>query len=643
MSDRRTTGSKGIGPTSLFAVVYATSAAAIYFALGAVADRALGLTPVVFLVGGLFLGLAAMSYAEGALNHREPGGSSMFARHAFNELVSFSAGWVVILDFLVVMALAAVAAADYAGTLWRPLGHGIGADVVSIAVIVSAAVVAIRSPETGALRSRIAVAIFDIGVQLLLVILGMALVFEPSLLTNSIDLGSTPQWSDVVYALTLVTVAFTGLEAAASLSPETNFQRGAVGRTLTLGVAVIIVLQVGVAAVALSALPVTGGQTALGTQWLDAPLVGAAQQVDPSGIGPTLAKVVAVSAVAALFAAVQSAMLAVSRLGYSLTRSRQIPRIVGRLSGRYGTPWMIIGASGAGAIGLAIPGDIKFLLGVYAFGAMYAVTVAHASVVRMRMRGDAAADGWKMPLSLKIAGREIPLPALFGAALSAGAFVTVLVMHVPARWLGGAWLGGGILLYIAYRRATGNGIFERVEVSERALVYEPESASFGSILVPVLGSLLDDDIVQTAGRLAGSNSDEADTEGSAIEAIWFHQIPMALPLDAPLAEAKIADAKQRLLRAKAVGEEYSGVTVSTAQVRVRKVGEGIVREARRRGVEVIVLSAEDPQSGGPGSMRRNAAPGSIGEVTRYVLRKAHCRVVLTIPSISDTPTDGPQG
>ena len=161
--------------------------------------------------------------------------------------------------------------------------------------------------------------------------------------------------------------------------------------------------------------------------------------------------------------------------------------------------------------------------------------------------------------------------------------------------------------------------------------------------MPVLGSLLDDDIVQTAGRLAGSNSDEADTEGSAIEAIWFHQIPMALPLDAPLAEAKIADAKQRLLRAKAVGEEYSGVTVSTAQVRVRKVGEGIVREARRRGVEVIVLSAEDPQSGGPGSMRRNASPGSIGEVTRYVLRKAHCRVVLTIPSISDTPTDGPQG
>ena len=642
MNERRTSGSKGIGPSGLFAVVYSTSAAAIYFALGVVADRALGLTPFVFLVGGLFLGLAAMSYAEGALNHREPGGSSMLARHAFNELVSFSAGWVVILDFLVVMALAAVAAADYAGTIWRPLGNGIGADLVSATLIVSAAAAAIRSPNLGPLRSRVAVAVFDIGVQLLIVGLGVALAFEPSLLTDSVDLGSTPQWSDVVYALTLVTVAFTGLEAAASLSPETNVHKRAVGRTLTLGVAVIIVLQVGVAAVALSALPVTEGHTALGARWLDAPLVGTAEQIDPNGIGPALAKLVAVSAVAALFGAVQSAMFAVSRLGYSLTRSRQIPRVVGRLSGRYGTPWIIIGASAAGAVGLAMPSDIKLLLGVYAFGAMYAITVAHSSVVRMRMRGDLSSDGWRMPLSLKVAGKETPLPALFGAILSAAAFATVLVMHVPARWLGGAWLGGGLLLYVAYRRVTGNGVFERVEVSERALVYEPESASFGTILVPILGSVLDDDIVQTAGRLAGSNHDEADTEGSAIEAIWFHQIPMALPLDAPLPETKITEAKQRLLRAKAVGEEYSGVTVSTAQVRVRKVGEGIVREARRRGVEVIVLAAEEPRGSGPGAIRRSAAAGSIGEVTRYVLRKAHCRVVLTIPSILDTPTNRSQ-
>lgn len=239
MKERRTTGSRGIGAIGLFAVVYATSAAAIYFALGVVADRALGLTPLVFMVGGLFLGLAAMSYAEGALNHREPGGSSMLARHAFNELVSFSAGWVVILDFLVVMALAAVAAADYAGTLWAPLGRGVGADLVSVALIASAAFAAIRSPDLGPLRSRIAVAVFDVGIQLLLVVLGLALVFEPSLLTNAIDVGSAPSWTDIVYALTLVTVAFTGLEAAASLSPETDVEAGRIGRTITLGVAVI--------------------------------------------------------------------------------------------------------------------------------------------------------------------------------------------------------------------------------------------------------------------------------------------------------------------------------------------------------------------------------------------------------------------
>ena len=640
MTEQSGSGSRGLSSFGIFSVVYATSAAAIYFALGVVANRALGLTPVVFLVGGLFLGLAAMSYAEGALNHREPGGSSMFAREAFNELVSFAAGWLIILDFLVVMALAAVSAAHYLGTIWSPLGSGVGGALVSCGVIALAAISSVRSRNLSSSIGRVLVAITDVGVQLLILGAGVALAFHPQLIADSVNLGVAPKWTDVGYALTIVTVAFTGLEAAASLSTEAVVTRRAASRLLIFGVAIVVVLQVGVSVVALSALPVEHGSTALGDRWLNAPLVGTARALDPAGVGPGLSKVVAVSGFLALAVAVNSAMLGVARLAFSLTRSRQIPRIVGRLSKRYGTPWLIVLLSALGAIGLALTDNIEFLTGIYAFGAMFAITVAHLSVVRMRMSGNVQQDAWKMPLTLRISGREVPLPAVLGALASGAAFVAVVVLHSPARLVGGGWLGLGLVLYVAYRRALGNSITKRVEVSERALVYEPERASYGAILVPVLGSPLDDDIVQSAGRLAGSRHDDIDEEGAAIEAIWFHQIPMALPLDAPIAEGQVATAKEHLLRAKAVGEEYSGVTVSTAQVRVRKIGEGIVREARRRGVDVIVLSAEEVVRSGAGPVRRT---GTIGEVTRYVLRKAHCRVVLTIPSVEDTPDQNARG
>jgi APA family basic amino acid/polyamine antiporter len=621
-----------VGSLALFSLVYTTSAAALYFALGLVAGRALGLTPVVFLVGGLFLGLAAMTYAEGALGHPEPGGSSALARYGFNELVSFAAGWAVVLDFLVVMALAATSAAAYLGTIWSPVSHGTGRALVACGVILFAVVSTTLGSTTWGFRNRVIIAIADIGVQSLLLVIGVALLLDPSVITKGIDLGSSPSWANIIYALTLVTVAFTGVEAAASLAPEIRLKRSGVIGMISGGVAVVVILQVGVAAVALSAFPVEGGKTLLSTEWLDAPLVGVARAVGHGQVGKVLGWVVAASGFLALVAATRSAMLGVSRLAYSLARHRQIPRIVARLGRRRGTPWLIILLSGLAAAALAIPGDIKMLGGIYAFGAMLAITIAHASVVRMRLRGELSETSWRMPLSLKTSAGSLPLPAVVGAVLSAAAFVGVVIVHQPARWVGGAWLITGVLLYIIYRRLTGNSILRSVEVSDRALIYEAESASYGSILVPILGTELDDDIVQTAGRLAGSHDEDLDESGPVIEALWFHEIPLALPLDAALPSERTDVAKERLRRAKAVGEEYQGVTVSTAQVRVRTLGEGIVREAKRRGVDVIVLTAEDPAKAAKTSAPTRGRQAGLGETTRFVLRKAPCRVVVTVPS-----------
>lgn len=625
---------RGVGAGALFAVVYTTSAAAIYFALGLVAKQALGLTPLVFLVGGGFLALAGLSYLQGSIGESEPGGSSQIAGRAFNQLVSFIAGWAVVLDFLVVIAISATTAAGYLATIWSPLGRSPGEFVCALLVIGAAAQAAIRGTGRLRLTARLLVAVADIGAQVVIVGLGVFLILDPQAVVASVDLPSSPAVVDVISALTLVTVGFTGIEAASSLAPEVSLPGRSIGRLFALGVAVVVALQVGIAFIALSAFLPAKGYTELGGQWLKAPLVGVARQLDPTGVGPALGDVVAVTGALALLAAAGSGMLAVSRLAYALARNRQVPRVVGRLSTRYGTPWLIIVISSLAAFCLSIPGNITMLAAVYAFGAMLAVTLVHVSVIRLGLR-PGAKPAWTMPLTLGIRGRLLPLPAVAGAVASAGALAAVLVLHPTARIVGLAWLATGVLLYVIYRRLTGNSILRQVKVSPRALQYEPESARYGAILVPVLGTSLDDDIVQTAGRLAGGDDPTSEDGGAHIEAVWFHEIPLALPIDAALSEAQKLRAGNALRRAKAVGEEYQGVTVSTAQVRVRRTGEGIVNEARRRGAQAIVLAAEELVRAGGGSALGglgSAGASSVGEMTKYVLRKAQCRVILTVPA-----------
>jgi APA family basic amino acid/polyamine antiporter len=164
---------------------------------------------------------------------------------------------------------------------------------------------------------------------------------------------------------------------------------------------------------------------------------------------------------------------------------------------------------------------------------------------------------------------------------------------------------------------------------------EPE---FGSILVPIFGTPLDDDIIQTAGRLAGSTQDDVDAEGATIEALWIFEVPLALPLDARLPEAQLKRAREALARAKAVGEEYEGVEVATATVRARRAGQAIVDQARRRGVEAIVLAAEEPSRirGGALLGGTSGLDNYVGDVTKYVVRKAPCRVILTAPAAETT-------
>jgi basic amino acid/polyamine antiporter, APA family len=303
------------------------------------------------------------------------------------------------------------------------------------------------------------------------------------------------------------------------------------------------------------------------------------------------------------------------------------------------------------AAALVMPRNLEFLIGICAFGALLSFTIAHVAICVLRYREPDRPRPYRIPLSVRVGGGDLPLPAVLGATMAAVGFGSLLVFHEGARYVGIAWMAVGVALYVAYRRRSDLPVLRRVVLSEQALRPEPVRAEYGSILVPVFGSPLDDDIVQTAGRLAAAqHADAAEGEGATIEAVWVFEVPMSLPLDARLPEAQLKRARAALGRAKAVGEEYEGVEVATATARARRAGEGIVAEATRRGVELIVLAAEEPSRirggarlGGTGGPLDNF----VGEATKYVVRKAPCRVILTAPA-ADVPragdrAPGPQG
>jgi APA family basic amino acid/polyamine antiporter len=397
---------------------------------------------------------------------------------------------------------------------------------------------------------------------------------------------------------------------------------------------VIVLIYVGISLVGVGALPVHDGMTALGTEHVKAPVLGVVEAFKPQWLADGLKYAVAIGGAAGLFAAAGSAMLGVSRVGYSLATNRQIPSAIGRLHGRWGTPYVVIGAAAVAAAALVLPTDLDFLVGIYAFGAMLAFMIAHASVIALRLREPDRDRAYRIPFSVTIRRTSVPVPAVVGAVGSALGLVALLVFHSGARYVGLAWMAGGLTLYVAYRKSQQKPLLKRVTIPERALRYEALEPEFGSILVPILGTPLDDDIIQTAGRLAGDTRDDIDSEGAVIEAIWVFEIPLALPLDAPLPEAQIKRAREALARAKLVGEEYEGVEVATAIVRARRAGEAIVREARRRGVEAIVLAAEESSRvrggslfGGVGGPLENY----VGDVSRYVIKKSPVRVILTAP------------
>ena len=204
------------------------------------------------------------------------------------------------------------------------------------------------------------------------------------------------------------------------------------------------------------------------------------------------------------------------------------------------------------------------------------------------------------------------------------------------------------MLYVVYRRTEGKPVLKRVTVPETALTREPARPSTARSSCRCSATPLDDDIMQTAGRLAAEENDDEGEGGAVIEALWIFEVPMSLPLD-----ARVPDEELKRARAALEAREGGGGGVRgrrgrhRGRARPRRPARRSCDEARRRGVEAIVLAAEEPTRMRGGLLlggKRGLHDTFVGETTRYVVNKAPCRVILTAPPggatapVQSTPT-----
>jgi APA family basic amino acid/polyamine antiporter len=600
-----------VGVPGLFATAYGNVGSSIYYALGLVAAHALGLTPLVFILAGGLFALTAKTYAEGASMFPEAGGSSSFARHAFNEVASFFAGWALSLDYIITIAISAFFVPHYLGAFWPALNHNPG-DIIGGAVVIAAlAALNIRGLRESA-TLNIGLAMLDLATQVLLVLLGAILVFNPSVLLNQIHLGVAPTYKELIFALSISMVAYTGIETVSNMAEEARDPDRDVPRTVNYVLMAVLGIFTGISVISIVALPVTQDahghfSTLLGTKYQNDPVLGIVSALGlGDGITTALRYYVGVLAATILVIATNAGMIGISRLSWSLAQHRQLPRIFARVHPRYGTPWFTIVVYAILAALLLIPGQTDFLGNLYSFGAMLSFTTAHAAVVALRYRRPDVPRPYRSPWNVRFRGGELPLAAVVGGIGTFAAWVSVVVLHVEARTVGIAWMVIGMAGYYAYRRAQGLSPTVRYELPRAAAPEGFRELAYRSAIVPILGQDVSGRAMHAAAKLVDPNA--------SIDAIVFLEIPPQLSLEAGM-EREEEEARE-VLEAARLRARDEKLKIRTAVVRTRSTGAAIVDEAKRRNAEVIYLD-----------FANTTRPG-LGAVASYVLEKRPCRVVI---------------
>ena len=606
-----------LGTPALFSTAYGDVGSSIYYALGLTASFALGLTPVVFVIAGIFFVCTAATYAEGTVRFPEAGGSSSFARHAFNEVVSFGAGWAQLLNYMVTISISAFFVPHYLSVFWGPLRENpwdiVGGAVV-ILVLVALNVFGIRE----AVRLNVILAIVDFSTQVLLVLIGASLIFHPHLLASNVHFGVAPQWSKFLLAIPIGMIAYTGMETISNLAEETRNPPRDVPRAYKLVAGAVFTIYLTLPAIALMALPVhqVDGhyETLLGQNppkgFANDPVLGLIENIGLHGFLLSAMKFyVGILAGTILIIAANAGVIGSSRITYAMSSYRQLPEFFHRLHPRFKTPWLsLLCFSGLLATATLLPGRIDFLGTMYSFGAMLSFAIANAALIGLRYRYPDEELQVKSWPNVRLRGVDWPIFAIVGLFGTAAAWITVVVEEPTTRWVGFGWLAAGFTSYVVYRRLVVRAPLTQT-VRAPIAIGASVALEYRRIVVPMVDGLESELALDLALKLATQR-------GATVTAVAAIEVPLDLPLDAELPEQETA--ANTLLDDARAAAELHGIQVVTRFVRARNAGQAIVAEAASRQAEIVVL----------GSPRSNGRGAIFGKTVDYILHHSPTRVMV---------------
>jgi APA family basic amino acid/polyamine antiporter len=600
-----------LGTSALFSTAYGNVGSTVYYALGIVAVFALGMTPLVFIVAGVIFVCTAATYTEATTMYPEAGGSSSFARRAFNEFWSFFAAWGQMLNYIITIAISAFFLPHYLGVFWEPLRSSPADIVAGMAVIaLLGALNVIGIKEAAGLN--IFLAIVDLITQLILVVVGIVLVLSPQTLVENIDFGTYPTVTDFLIAIPLGMIAFTGIETISNMAEEARDFRTTIPRAMRLVQAAVIAVYALLPAVALSAMPVENGRTLLGLTeeeggFAGDPVLGIVKNMELGALQSAAEIYVGVLAATILFIATNAALIGVSRLTYSMGQYRQLPERMRALHRRFHTPYVAIVVFGLVACVTLIPGQEEFLGTIYAFGAMLSFTMAHLAVIALRIKEPDRERPYRGPGVIRLRGRELPLFAIVGAIGTALSWLAVTALNLETLIAGAVWMVIGLTTYVLYRRRQGLPLAEtrKIVLPKPAVEHEVE---YESVLVAFEDADYSPEALSTAVRLAARRR-------RGIHVLATITVPANTPIDAEMPEQE-AHAQAAIDSARVRGGRR--VTGHWDKVRPGQAGQRIVDEAKHIKARAIVMPLPPRRTG----------TSLFGKTLETVLAERPCRVIV---------------
>jgi APA family basic amino acid/polyamine antiporter len=471
-----------LGASALFAACYGNVGSSIYYALGVTAAFALGLTPLALILAGFIFVTTALNYAEGTAALPHAGGSSSFARRAFNEPIGFLVGWVQLLNYTATVSISAYFAVSYLGIFgkYMPLINNLKADqwhvaatVVLICMLIVLNVIGIQ--ESSFLN--LVLAFTDLVTQFVLVILGIVLLLDIRTVVDNIHWGVAPTWSNFLASVSIAMVSYTGIETISNLSEEAKNPGRSVPRATFWVIAAVLFVSAFLPTIGMSVFPVhfVHGMftTDLATTYKADPVsgivtVGFMRVFQPLAFWAGIW--VGILAFTILVIATNAGLIGISRLSYSLAGAELLPSQFATLHPKFKTPYVSIVIFGLAAALLVMPGilvgssEIDLMSAVYSLAATFAFCSAHLSVMRLRFVEPHLYRPYRMPGNIKFGRDSIPILSVVGAVAIGTVFTQLMFQNISnSTFIYLGWLAFGVLSFVLYRKHRHRPLWEPLE------------------------------------------------------------------------------------------------------------------------------------------------------------------------------------